>query len=69
MKFSRAINRMAIDTSAVWGVHDKATALKAEGEDIILFSIGDPDLPTLDIRLYEEIYCVMVCLSHFSYGL
>ena len=56
MRFSRAIDRMAVDTSSAWGVHNRASTLKESGEDIILFSIGDPDLPTLDItvdRCYE----------------
>jgi len=59
---------MAIDTSAVWGVHDKATALKAEGEDIILFSIGDPDLPTLDITVNHAIDSLKGGRTHYSPG-
>jgi hypothetical protein len=48
MKFSRASERLAVDDSIYWGAHNRACALKEAGEDIILFSIGDPDLPTLD---------------------
>lgn len=68
MKFSRAINRMSMDTSTVWGVHDKATALKAAGEDIILFSIGDPDLPTLDITVNHAIDSLKAGRTHYSPG-
>ena len=68
MKFSRAIERMAADTSTVWGVHDKATALKASGEDIILFSIGDPDLATLDITVNHAINSLKAGRTHYSPG-
>ena len=68
MKFSRAIQRMAADTSTVWGVHDKASALKASGEDIILFSIGDPDLATLDITVNHAINSLKAGRTHYSPG-
>ena len=68
MNFSRAIKRMAVDTSTVWGVHDKALARKAAGEDIILFSIGDPDLPTLDITVNHAIDSLKAGRTHYSPG-
>ncbi len=68
MKFSRAIDRMAVDTSTVWGVHQKAIALKEQGEDIILFSIGDPDLPTLDITVNHAIDSLKAGRTHYSPG-
>ncbi len=68
MKFSRASERMAVDTSTLWGVHDKACALQTEGEDIILFSIGDPDLPTLDIIANHAIESLKAGRTHYSPG-
>ncbi len=68
MKFSRAIERMAVDTSTVWGVHDKALALQAKGEDIILFSIGDPDLPTLAITVNHAVDSLKAGRTHYSPG-
>lgn len=68
MKFSRAIERMAMDTSTVWGVHNKALDLQAKGEDIILFSIGDPDLPTLDITVNHAIDSLKAGRTHYSPG-
>jgi arginine:pyruvate transaminase len=68
MKFSRAIDRMAVDTSTVWGVHDEAVGRKAKGEDIILFSIGDPDLPTLDITVDHAIDSLKAGRTHYSPG-
>jgi len=68
MKFSRASDRMAVDTSTVWGVHDSACALQAAGEDIILFSIGDPDLPTLDFIVEHAIDSLKAGRTHYSPG-
>ncbi|MFT4825277.1 MAG: arginine:pyruvate transaminase [Halioglobus sp.] len=68
MKFSRASDRMAIDTSALWGVHDKACAAKALGEDVILFSIGDPDLPTLPFIVDHAIDSLKAGRTHYSPG-
>ncbi len=68
MNFSRASNRMAASTSTVWGVHEKASALKSAGEDIILFSIGDPDLPTLDFIVDHAINSLKMGRTHYSPG-
>lgn len=59
---------MAVDTSTVWGVHDSACALQAAGEDIILFSIGDPDLPTLDFIVDHAIDSLKAGRTHYSPG-
>src|SRR5210317_1575615 len=68
MNFSRASNRIAANTSPVWGVHDKACALKAAGEDVILFPIGDPDLPTLDFIIDHAIDSLKAGRTHYSPG-
>ncbi len=68
MKFSRASDRMAVDTSTLWGVHDRACALEAQGEDIILFSIGDPDLPTLPFIVDHAIDSLKAGRTHYSPG-
>ena len=68
MKFSRASERLAVDSSTIWGVHDSACALQAAGEDIILFSIGDPDLPTLDFIVDHAIDSLKAGRTHYSPG-
>lgn len=68
MKFSRASDRMAVDTSTLWGVHDKACELQAAGEDVILFSIGDPDLPTLDFIVDHAVASLKAGRTHYSPG-
>ena len=68
MEFSRASQRMTLDTSMLWGVHDKACARKKAGEDIILFSIGDPDLPTLDFIVDHAVTSLKAGRTHYSPG-
>ena len=68
MLFSRASNCMAVDTSTVWGVHDKACALQTAGQDIILFSIGDPDLPTLDFIVDHAVASLKAGRTRYSPG-
>ncbi|MEE4146258.1 MAG: pyridoxal phosphate-dependent aminotransferase [Halieaceae bacterium] len=68
MKFSRASERLAVDNSVYWGVHNSACALKEAGEDIILFSIGDPDLPTLDFIVDHAVASLKAGRTHYSPG-
>jgi arginine:pyruvate transaminase len=68
MKFSRASERMAVDNSTLWGVHDLACSMQADGEDVILFSIGDPDLPTLDIIVDHAVASLKAGRTHYSPG-
>jgi arginine:pyruvate transaminase len=68
MKFSRASDRLAVDDATLWGVHDKACARQANGEDVILFSIGDPDLPTLDFIVDHAIDSLKAGRTHYSPG-
>lgn len=68
MKFSRASKRLAVDNSVYWGVHNSACALKDAGEDIILFSIGDPDLPTLDFIVDHAVASLKAGRTHYSPG-
>jgi len=68
MNFSRASERMATGTDEMWGVHDKALELQAQGKDIILFSIGDPDLATQDITVKHAIESLQQGRTHYSPG-
>ncbi len=68
MKFSRASERLAVDDSVLWGVHDEALERKAAGEDIILLSIGDPDLPTIDIIINHAVDSLRAGRTHYSPG-
>jgi arginine:pyruvate transaminase len=45
MRFSPLVDRIAGKGSDTWNIHWRARALKAEGRDVILLTVGDPDLP------------------------
>lgn len=46
MRYSSIVGRIAGETVDVWKLHSRATAAKARGEDVIILSIGDPDMET-----------------------
>ncbi len=46
MRFSSLTQRIAGEGAAAWAIHDRALALQAEGRDILLLSVGDPDFDT-----------------------
>jgi aspartate/methionine/tyrosine aminotransferase len=46
MKFSPVVQRLAGEGAAAWRIHYAARAAQERGEDVIVLSIGDPDLDT-----------------------
>ncbi len=46
MHYSSVVDRIAGETVAVWDIHSRAAAAKSRGEDVIILSIGDPDVDT-----------------------
>jgi arginine:pyruvate transaminase len=46
MQYSSLVNRIAGDGADAWLVHYAARAAHERGEDVILLSVGDPDLDT-----------------------
>jgi aspartate/methionine/tyrosine aminotransferase len=46
MKFSPLVERIAGEGADAWVIHYAARAAKERGEDVIVLSIGDPDLDT-----------------------
>jgi len=46
MRFSSLTQRIAGEGAAAWEIHDRALALQAQGRDILLLSVGDPDFDT-----------------------
>jgi aspartate/methionine/tyrosine aminotransferase len=47
MKFSSVVERIAGEGAEAWTIHYKAREAQERGEDVIVLSIGDPDLPAL----------------------
>lgn len=45
MKFSSVVERIAGEGAEAWTIHYKARDAQERGEDVIVLSIGDPDLP------------------------
>jgi len=46
MRFSSLTQRIAGDGAAAWEIHYRALAMQAEGKDVLLLSVGDPDFDT-----------------------
>jgi arginine:pyruvate transaminase len=46
MRYATRVHRLGGPEAAAWDVHNEALARRAQGEDIILLSVGDPDFPT-----------------------
>lgn len=46
MQYSPLVERIAGEGAAAWEIHARALAAQAAGEDVIVLSVGDPDIPT-----------------------
>ncbi|MEL6318655.1 MAG: arginine--pyruvate aminotransferase AruH, partial [Pseudomonadota bacterium] len=50
MRFSPLVERLSAGAAAegvgAWAIHARALAAKARGEDVLILSVGDPDLDT-----------------------
>lgn len=66
--FSAMSTRLEGDDSPVWAVHDEALARQAEGEDVYLLSVGDPDLATLPATIRAAIDSLEKGRTHYAPG-
>ena len=46
MRYSALTQRIAGEGAAAWQIHDRALELRAEGVDVLLLGVGDPDFDT-----------------------
>ncbi|MGE8149931.1 pyridoxal phosphate-dependent aminotransferase [Pseudomonas vancouverensis] len=46
MRYSTLTQRIAGEGAAAWQIHDRALAMREQGADVLLLSIGDPDFDT-----------------------
>src|SRR5215470_14992965 len=46
VKFSRLVDRIGGEGTDAWLTHYEAVAARERGEDVIILSVGDPDLDT-----------------------
>lgn len=46
MDYSPLVDRIAGEGAAAWNIHNQALDAQARGEDVVVLSVGDPDLET-----------------------
>ncbi|WP_434557643.1 pyridoxal phosphate-dependent aminotransferase [Pseudomonas sp. Z4-20] len=46
MRFSALTQRITGDGAAAWQIHDRALAMREQGREVLLLSVGDPDFDT-----------------------
>ncbi|HIE89345.1 MAG TPA: pyridoxal phosphate-dependent aminotransferase [Gammaproteobacteria bacterium] len=68
-RFSRAAQRLEADDADLWQVHTEAMARHANGEDVIVMSVGDPDLPTIDPIIENAVTSLYRGRTHYSPGM
>ncbi len=67
--FSKTAARLDVDDNDLWKVHTEAMARKAQGEDVIVMSVGDPDLPTIDPIIQHAVTSLYRGRTHYSPGM
>jgi len=67
-RFSKASDRLAGEADDLWQVHTDALARFAAGDDVILLSVGDPDLPTIDPIIEHAVTSLYRGRTHYSPG-
>ncbi len=66
MKFSNLVERIAGDGADAWEIHYAARAAQEHGEDVIILSVGDPDLDTPQPVLERAIECLRAGDTHYT---
>ncbi|MDA0977378.1 MAG: pyridoxal phosphate-dependent aminotransferase [Proteobacteria bacterium] len=68
-RFSQTATRLLAPDNRVWAVHDRAMKRLAAGEDIIVMSVGDPDLPTIAGAIALAVTSLYRGRTHYSPGM
>lgn len=68
-RFSQSAMRLAATDDDLWQVHTEALARKSAGEDVIVMSVGDPDLPTIDPIIEHAVTSLYRGRTHYSPGM
>jgi aspartate/methionine/tyrosine aminotransferase len=66
MKYSNLVERMAGDGADAWTTHYAARAALDRGEDVIILSVGDPDLETPPQVVERAIECLRGGDTHYT---
>ena len=68
-RFSQSASRLATADDDLWQVHTEALTRKDAGEDVIVMSVGDPDLPTIDPIIEHAVTSLYRGRTHYSPGM
>ena len=66
MKYSNLVDRIAGDGADAWQIHYEARAAQDRGEDVIILSVGDPDLATPQPVLERAIEALRAGDTHYT---
>ena len=66
MKYSNLVERVTGDGADAWEIHYAATAARDRGEDVIILSVGDPDIDTPEPVIERAVACLRSGDSHYT---
>jgi len=66
VRFSRLVERIGGDGAAAWLTHYEAVAARERGEDVIILSIGDPNLETPAPVIEQAIAALRAGDTHYT---
>ncbi|CAI8897020.1 pyridoxal phosphate-dependent aminotransferase [Pseudomonas sp. IT-P218] len=66
MRYSGLTQRIAGEGAAAWQIHDRALEMRAQGVDILLLSVGDPDFDTPKPIVQAAIDSLLAGDTHYS---
>jgi arginine:pyruvate transaminase len=68
MRYSPLVNRIAGEGADAWLIHHAARAAAERGDDVIVLSVGDPDLDTPAPVVARAIECLRAGDTHYTPG-
>ncbi|MGA2399651.1 MAG: pyridoxal phosphate-dependent aminotransferase [Steroidobacteraceae bacterium] len=66
MQYSDLVKRVAGDGADAWKTHYAASSAKLRGEDVIILSVGDPDLDTPQPVIDRGVECIRGGDTHYT---
>ncbi|WHS58056.1 aminotransferase class I/II-fold pyridoxal phosphate-dependent enzyme [Pseudomonas sp. G2-4] len=66
MRFSALTQRITGEGAAAWQIHDRALALREQGMDVLLLSVGDPDFDTPRAIVDAAVASLRAGETHYS---
>ena len=66
MRFSALTQLITGDGAAAWDIHDRALAMREEGREVLLLSVGDPDFDTPPAIVEAAVASLRAGDTHYS---